>query len=408
MTVRLSHRLTPGTELAMLTELGVAVLLLWAAAGAWAQTPERLDQDPLAGSEAFESKGCVKCHSVNGLGGTSASDLGQISRRRSFFELGATLWNHAPLMGSGMRHDDVEFVEMSAEEAGDLIGFLFFLHYFDTPGNVEVGKRLFNEKKCSTCHKIGNYGGDVGPDLNFVGDYGSPILVAAAMWNHSIGMGEAMEERGVIRPTFTETELIDLIAYLESAAPQPIEGRVYVLPGRAEAGRTLFVEKRCERCHAVEGVGGRVGPDLAKTGRQWSITQFAAAMWNKAPAMLKAMADQRVMTPQIGGGEMADLLAYLYSIKYFAEPGDADVGQQLLWDKGCLTCHGLAGAGAQAASDLARPRGMESGAAVIASLWNHAVSMAEGTQGRGGDWPVLSAEELASIASFLLLMEGSR
>ncbi len=408
MTVRLVQ--TPTAEACPVnrTTLALALVLLSAASGAWAQTPERLAQDPLAGSEAFESKGCVKCHSVNGLGGTSASDLGQISRRRSFFELGATLWNHAPLMGSAMREHGVQRAEMSPEEAGDLIGFVFFLHYFDPPGNVAVGKRLFNEKKCSTCHQIGNYGGDVGPDLDFVGDFGSPILVAAAMWNHGAAMADAMEKRGVIRPTFNENELIDLIAYLESAAPQPIEGRVYVLPGRAEAGRTVFVEKRCDRCHAVEGVGGRVGLDLAKSERRWSMTEFAAAMWNKAPAMLETMGDKDVLVPQIGGGEMADLVAYLYSIEYFAEPGDTDVGEQLLWDKGCLTCHGLAGAGAQKAGDLGQPRGMESPAAVVASLWNHALAMAEDPQRQGENWPAMSAEELASIVSFLLLVEGSR
>ena len=156
MTVRLSHGLTAEIATANRITFGFAVLFLWAASGAVAQTPERLAQDPLAGSEAFQAKGCIKCHSVNGLGGSSASDLGEIPRRRSFYELGATLWNHAPLMGEGMGSYGIEHPEMSPAEAGDLIGFLFFLRYFDPPGNVSVGKRLFNEKKCSACHQNAN------------------------------------------------------------------------------------------------------------------------------------------------------------------------------------------------------------------------------------------------------------
>ncbi len=62
---------------------GVSVLVLANTSPALAQVTEPM-QDPLAGSDVFESKGCVECHAVNGIGGTSASDLGQISRRRSF------------------------------------------------------------------------------------------------------------------------------------------------------------------------------------------------------------------------------------------------------------------------------------------------------------------------------------
>jgi cytochrome c2 len=228
------------------------------------------------------------------------------------------------------------------------------------------------------------------------------------MWNHGSPMAELMKERGVVRPTFEGSELTDLISYIESAAPQPVEGRVYVLPGRAEAGRTVFLEKRCNQCHSVQGIGGRLGPDLAGLGRQWGLTEFAAAMWNKAPAMLEAMEAVDLPAPKLGGGEMADLVAYLYYIEYFAEPGDSELGEQVLHQKGCLGCHALRGSGGTEASDLAWVGDIGSPAAVAASLWNHSVKIATVPQAWQKEWPTFDAEEMADLTAFLEELEKSR
>jgi cytochrome c2 len=387
---------------------GSAILLLGSPRSSSAQPTAELSQDPLAGSQVFESKGCSKCHAVNGLGGTVGPDLGRIQEGRSFNELAATLWNHVPLMGAGMAELGIEYPEMTAREAADLVSFLFTLDYFDAPGDVRIGMHLFTHKKCFVCHRVGDYGGDAAHNLDFAGQYGSPILVAAAMWNHSAPMAELMEERGVVRPTFEGSELADLISYIESAAPQPVEGRVYVLPGRAEAGRTVFLEKRCNQCHSVQGIGGRLGPDLAEMGRQWGLTEFAAAMWNKAPAMLEAMESIDLPAPKLGGGEMADLVAYLYYIEYFAEPGDSERGEQVLHQKGCLSCHALRGSGGTAASDLAWVSDIGSPAAVTASLWNHSVKLATMPQAWQKEWPTFDAEEMADLTAFLEELEKSR
>jgi cytochrome c2 len=358
-------------------------------------------QDPLAGSEVFESKGCVNCHAVNGIGGVSGPDLAAIPRRRSFYELAANIWNHLPIMTEGMQTVGMSHPEMNAREAADLIGFLFTLDYFDVPGDVGVGKTLFSEKRCHVCHRIGDYGGEGGPELDHLGRYASPILVAASMWNHTVRMSEAMELRGVNRPSFDSREILDLIAYLESATAAPLEGPLYVLPGRAESGRVVFVEKRCNECHAVQGVGGRVGPDLAGQGRQWGLTEFAAAMWNKAPAMEEAARRVQVHVHPVGAVEMADLVAYLYSVKYFAEPGDAERGAETLRDRGCLGCHSLRGVGGISASDFAQAGGIDSPAAVFATLWNHSLFMGGAPDLQEGQLPTLSEEQLADITVFL-------
>jgi hypothetical protein len=70
-------------------------------------------ENPLAGSRVFGEKGCVKCHSINGLGGTVGPDLGGISQAGSFYELAATMWNHVPGMTQRMTEYGIERSPMS-------------------------------------------------------------------------------------------------------------------------------------------------------------------------------------------------------------------------------------------------------------------------------------------------------
>ncbi|HSG81326.1 MAG TPA: cytochrome c [Gemmatimonadota bacterium] len=376
-------------------------LVLGNAHQVWGQERIRLAQDPLAGSRVFGQKGCVKCHSVNGLGGKVGPDLGQISRAGSFYELAAAIWNHVPAMHEQMEEYGIEGSQISAREAGNLIAFLFTLDYFDPPGDVEAGKTLFTTKQCVICHQIGAYGGVIGPSLDYLSQYASPILVAAAVWNHGPAMTQMMESKGVQRPTFKDSELLDLITYLESVAPGPLQGPLYVLPGDPDEGEVVFTEKGCVSCHSVRGLGGKVGPDLATRGLYRGLTDFASAMWNKAPAMEAAMASRGIDVPQLGAGEMADLVAYLYSVQYFADAGDAESGQRLLNSRGCLTCHSFTGRGGSSAGDLAEVVGMDSPAAVMSSLWNHSVYMKATAQSQNVSWPSMSAADIADIMAIL-------
>ena len=52
----------------------VALAILVSSCGqTMAQSPVSVAQNPLAGSRVFGAKGCVKCHAVNGVGGTPVS-----------------------------------------------------------------------------------------------------------------------------------------------------------------------------------------------------------------------------------------------------------------------------------------------------------------------------------------------
>lgn len=379
----------------------VALLLLSPFGPASAQPLFSPTQDPVVGSRIFGARGCVKCHSVNGIGGKVGPDLARIPRPRSFYDLSAAMWNHLPKMAERMRELGIDRPHLDARETGDLAAFLYTLDYFDPPGSANAGRRLFREKKCVICHQAGGTGGVVGPNLDALARFGSPIFVATAMWNHGPAMTEAMQARGIERPAFKDTELLDLIAYLKSAAAAPAEGPLYVLPGRSEEGRQLFAGKRCVECHSIMGQGGRVGPDLAERGLHKSLTQFAAAMWNKAPAMIKATKARGIAVPQLQADEMADLVAYLYAVRYFAEPVDQKKGEEVARAKGCLGCHSVSGVGGRSAGDLARAQGLDAPAAVLAALWNHSFFVVEERAERRKAWPQVSPQEMAALVAFL-------
>jgi mono/diheme cytochrome c family protein len=300
-----------------------------------------------------------------------------------------------------MRQLNIAPPDLTSKETGDLIAFLFTLNYFDSPGNLQAGKRLFLEKKCVVCHQVGRTGGVAGPSLDFLSEYSSPIFVATAMWNHGPTMVTAMQAKGIERPIFKNSELIDLIAYLKSVTTARGEEPLYVLPGLADEGSRLFGEKRCIECHSINGQGGQMGGDLGNRGLQLSLTQFAMAMWNKAPAMMKAMKEREISIPQLQAKEMADIVAYLYSIQYIAGLGNPRMGRELLTDKGCLRCHLLEGKGGKVAGDLAQVKGLDSPATVIAALWNHSSIKGSEIEHQKLTWPQFTPEDMSNLVAFL-------
>ncbi len=388
--------------------ISVVLLLLWSLGLAFAQQLLSPTHNPVVGSRVFGAKGCTECHAVNGKGGKVGPDLGRISRPRSLYDLAAAMWNHFPRMAEKMRELGISHPHISPQETGDLIAFLYTLNYFDPAGNPETGREIFIEKQCVICHQVGGTGGVIGPNLDLLKQYGSPIYVATAMWNHGPAMAEAMRARGIERPTFKGTELIDLIAYLKSASPEPEEEPLYVLPGRADEGRELFVEKGCRVCHSIGRRGGRLGPDLGERGVHRSLTEFATAMWNKTPAMIKAMKAKRISIPQLRAEEMADLVAYLYSVQYFGGPTEPRKGRKLVKDKGCLQCHSVRGKGGKVAGDLARVKHLVSPAAVISILWNHALVMERVTEVKGVTWPQFRQDEMADLVAYLQTLRQNR
>ena len=123
------------------------------------------------------------------------------------------------------------------------------------------------------------------------------------MWNHAEAMSTAMRAQGLGWPRFTTPELADLIAFL------------YFLPfsdppGDAARGAQVFTSRSCAECHSG-GEGAHEGPDLAATSGAGTHADFVAAMWNHAPLMKESILGQGKPWPELSGGDLRDIIAYL-------------------------------------------------------------------------------------------------
>jgi mono/diheme cytochrome c family protein len=360
---------------------------------------ESAQGDPIRGQALFVSKGCVDCHAVRGTGGRMGPDLGRAAIKGSFPEIAAGLWNHSPVMEAKMRELRVARPRFEKNELADLIAFLYFLNYFDEPGDPRAGKVLFAEKHCIRCHAVGREGGTIGPRLDTIPRGAPPLRIAQALWNHGAAMMDAMQRMGLDPPRFQGSEFLDLVAFLRSqgvrAAP-----REFRSAGEPEAGRRLFAGKGCARCHAVFGRGGRVGPDLGRAELRGSVTQLAGTMWNHWPAMSSAMEAIGMAPPTFAGDELADVFAYLFLVRYDGPPSDRARGAAVYAGRGCAQCHGAGGEGGIGP----RLRGQMAGEAperVLQRMWNHAPGMLERMSAQGTAWPRFEGGELADLLSFL-------
>jgi mono/diheme cytochrome c family protein len=355
--------------------------------------------DPTRGQSLFVSKGCVECHAVRGAGGRVGPDLGRTAVRGSFYEIAAALWNHSLVMGDKMKEFRLVRPTFKENELADLLAFLYFLNYFDEPGDPEVGKVLFAQKHCIQCHGLGKQGGVSGPRLDTFPRGSSPLRIAQDLWNHGPVMVPAIRRRGLDIPTFNGSEIIDLFAYLRIQGQQRQAAREFRSAGDPGRGKSLFREKGCSRCHSVLDGGPSIGPDLGKGDLRGSVTQLAGRMWNHWPAMVEAMGALGMSPPTFKGEDVADVFAYLFVSRYDGRAGDLSRGRTVYRQKECAVCHGQNGEGVSGPS--LRSLGGESKERITQRMWNHAPQMREKMGAQQIPWPRITPEDLAALLALI-------
>lgn len=350
--------------------------------------------DPKAGMHIFFDKGCARCHSALGEGGHSAPDLARApAGHLGSAELLAAMWNHAPEMWEKMRIEGVAPPKFAEADMTNLFAFLYSVRSLDEPGDAERGRRVLAEKQCLKCHGIGAEGKRQAPDLLKWAAYRNPVSWIQAMWNHAPAMQSVMAARGVKWPVFDGNDVPDLIAYIRQSAPSAAKP-AYLRPADPEAGRRIFREKGCAACHSV-GRGSHAAPDLRSRALPRTLGQFAADMWNHAPAMRTSMQAQSIARPQFTNKEMADLIAYLFAERYFEPAGSAERGARLFQSKGCAGCHHKGGAGPELGGGSVSPTH------IATSLWNHGPVMFQRMQQQQIAWPRFEAGEVVDVLEFL-------
>jgi cytochrome c oxidase cbb3-type subunit III len=138
-----------------------------------------------------------------------------------------------------------------------------------TAFDIEDGKRVF-ETTCANCH---------GPDGNLIAgiDFGRGVF-RRPFTNDELAAtiidgipGKPMPPN----PGMSKEQALRIADYLRSMS----EGRAAPANGDARRGRALFEGKgECTHCHAVRGVGSRVGPDLTRIGAVRRVAELESSL----------------------------------------------------------------------------------------------------------------------------------
>ncbi|MBM3814984.1 MAG: c-type cytochrome [Acidimicrobiia bacterium] len=131
---------------------------------------------------------------------------------------------------------------------------------------ISKGKRLF-DGLCAGCHGTEGAGGGVGPPL------ARPKLARARddeALMQVIRRGIPGSDMPMARQ-WDPGEVFQIAAYVKKLGSIPEEK----LLGSAAAGRDVYFGKGgCKACHTIQGVGGRLGPELGSIGAQRSASHM--------------------------------------------------------------------------------------------------------------------------------------
>ena len=348
------------------------------------------------GWKVFNRKQCLRCHAVWGLGGQIGPDLGRTEQPDlTAGKLAGTMWNHIPKVHSHMLRNHLEFPRLSPGEVSDLFSFLFFARYLDEPGDPVAGQIVLREKGCARCHLTD--GGPLAgaPDLRRWAGYTNPVVWAQKMWESAPEMERAMQKAGIAWPRLDDTDLMNIMAYLRSVGGH--EAKVYLEPGSAERGARLFADRTCRACHHPGGLG----PDLSTVASPRSLAALATRMWNHSPEMTRMMRSQGLERSPLTAQEMADIIAYIVSLRYDQRGGDPARGRIVFEQKRCARCHAEEGSGESAAPAPADLGAVADPVRLAPAMWNHGIAMMERISETGEVWPVFEPDEIVDLIAYL-------
>jgi mono/diheme cytochrome c family protein len=166
-------------------------------------------------------------------------------------------------------------------------------------------------------------------------------------------------------------------------------------------GAMVFESQSCIQCHALNGVGPKIAPDLGRLAdRGFTPASFAATLWNHAPSMLAAMRQRNIALPVMDEQAAADLFAFFYAMRFFEEPGDAGRGKRVFTARACVSCHGTTG-GKVVAKPPNQWNSLTDPVALIEAMWDHAANMRDEMARQKIAWPVLSGQDVADLLVYL-------
>jgi len=266
--------------------------------------------------------------------------------------------------------------------------------------DLVLGRKVFEAKHCNQCHSIFERERKIGPKLQSSRFYGSFLDIFSTLWNHAPAMAVHMRREVLERPTFSTTELNELISFLYML---PYLGQ----PGDPRQGMTLLETKTCFKCHSLGNKGKKDGPPLDPLSVYQSPVVLLQRMWNHGPEMIARMSTTGTSIPAFSGNEMTDIFAALTEAtqdkgrKVFLGIGNAENGQKLFNDKGCIKCHSIFEKGGKQAPDLGKTVSQSNVTKLITQIWNHVGRMREKYAQEKIQWPHFAETEMNDLIVYL-------
>jgi mono/diheme cytochrome c family protein len=336
--------------------------------------------DATQAASLYGSSFCSSCHAVqneagNLVGGNFGPELTRVGSKVNPEWLQRWLTNPAEYEpGTRMPHyrfDDQQIALLS--------GFLLAKSDADFLANVHLppsdaesiarGKRLVTESGCAACHQINgvNPPQNFAPDLSRVGSRALAQVVFVPGMKHTAPdyiAGKISDPRsfgpGLKMPKFNlATAQIDalttaLLAQTDRAAGLPKEmlfpaqHNSNYQPG-GDAGR-LMQDLHCQSCHAINGKGGDMAPDLSLEGsavqRAW-LEEFLRNPNTLRPALIRRMpkfnltaAEIKILSDHILSAYQSPGVNSQSVDPHVLNQDAAARGKQLFYSKyGCQSCH---------------------------------------------------------------------
>jgi cytochrome c len=84
------------------------------------------EMDPVKGHKLFVTKGCVACHSINGVGGHDAAslDASTMEPMMNPFDFAAKMWRMAPAMIAAQEEELGHRIYFTGDELSDIVAFV--------------------------------------------------------------------------------------------------------------------------------------------------------------------------------------------------------------------------------------------------------------------------------------------
>ncbi len=413
---------------------------------AWSKNPELTSQGELRFRQMF----CSTCHSLavtragetKLIGGDIGPELTKVGSKVkpdwlvAWFRDPQGYLPHTRMPRYGWSDEDLykvtEYINTKLTDS-DLLTSVPQLGQ-PTDEEIQLGRRLFLEKGCASCHSIGglNPQRDFGPDLSALGGKNATELdFGAAKIPHNLVayIQAKLQDPASVNPAArmpqynwnpSDLDAITTALLSMKGAPATSSLQNLVVPRKEVAFHPVgsfgevYERYKCYTCHKFNGYGGDLAPDLTYEGsraqRQWLVDFL------KNPQTLRPTLVLRMPQFNMSDKDAATLADYMTIVLQHpaANPADVDVkeftpamvalGKQLYEVKyQCQSCHTIGGAGGYVGPNLNNAGGWLTPAWIEAWLRNPQALIADTIEPRRN----FTEDEVKALTAYLMTLRQS-